>query len=96
MISILGNCEDGCAQTRNERILSYLLGPTKESNWTATKLLAKDPRVAVPNRKRALCFKSEPVKPEQESYDFFDEKRSTHKIILAEKLFDLATEKDLQ
>ena len=102
VISILGNCEDGCAQTREiERILSYLLGPTKGKKWwTATKkLLVKDPRVAVPNKKtEPYVLRDEPVKPEQEVLlDFFDEKRSTHKIILAEKLFDLATEKeDLQ
>ena len=43
-------------------------------------------------------MRDEPVKPEQEVLqDFFDEKRSKVKIALAEKLFDLATEKeDLQ
>ena len=61
--------------------------------------MVKDPRVAVPNKKtEPYVLRDEPVKPEQEVLlDFFDEKRSTHKIILAEKLFDLATEKeDLQ
>ena len=70
VISILGNCEDGCAQTREiERILSYLLGPTKGKKWwTATKkLLVKDPRVAVPNKKtEPYVLRDEPVKPEQE------------------------------
>ena len=59
----------------------------------------KDPRVAVPNKKtEPYVLRDEPVKPEQEILqDFFDEKRSKVKIALAEKLFDLASEKeDLQ
>jgi transcription elongation GreA/GreB family factor len=102
VISILVNCEDGCAQSREiERIIGFLLGPVKGKKWwTATKkLLVKDPRVAVPNKKtEPYVLRDEPVKPEQEVLlDFFDEKRSAHKIILAEKLFDLASEKeDLQ
>jgi transcription elongation factor GreA-like protein len=68
--------------------------------WTATKkLLIKDPRVAVPNKKtEPYVLRDEPVKPEQEILqDFFDEKRSKEKIALAEKLYDLASEKeDLQ
>ena len=65
----------------------------------ARKTLVKDPRVAVPNKKtEPYVLRDEPVKPEQEILqDFFDEKRSKEKIILAEKLFDLASEKeDLQ
>ena len=61
--------------------------------------MVKDPRVAVPNKKtEPYVLRDEPVKPEQEILqDFFDEKRSKEKIILAEKLFDLAAEKeDLQ
>jgi len=53
----------------------------------------------VPNIKtEPYVLRDEPVKPEQEVLqDFFDEKRSKEKIALAEKLFDLATEKeDLQ
>jgi transcription elongation GreA/GreB family factor len=102
IIDILSTCEDGCAQSREiERVLAFLLGPVKGKKWwTATKkLLVKDPRVAVPNKKtEPYVLRDEPVKPEQEILqDFFDEKRSKHKIILAEKLFDLASEKeDLQ
>ena len=81
--------------------MGYLFGPVKAKKWwTATKkLLVKDPRVAVPNKKtEPYVLRDEPVKPEQEVLqDFFDEKRSKVKIALAEKLFDLATEKeDLQ
>ncbi len=102
IIDILSNCEDGCAQSREiERVMSFLMGPIKGKKWwTATKkLLVKDPRVAVPNKKsEPYVLRDEPVKPEQEILqDFFDEKRSAHKIILAERLFDLSAEKeDLQ
>lgn len=101
-IEILAKFEDGCASTRElERTINLLLGSAKGKKWwTATKkLLIKDPRVAVPNKKtEPYVLRDEPVKPEQEILqDFFDEKRSKEKIILAEKLFDLASEKeDLQ
>ena len=102
IIEILSICEDGCSSARDiERTLVFLFGPTKAKKWwTATKkLLVKDPRVAVPNKKtEPYVLRDEPVRPEQEVLqDFFDEKRSKEKIALAEKLFDLATEKeDLQ
>ena len=102
IIEILTICEDGCSAARDiERTLVFLFGPTKAKKWwTATKkLLVKDPRVAVPNKKtEPYVLRDEPVRPEQEVLqDFFDEKRSKVRIALAEKLFDLATEKeDLQ
>ncbi|MEJ6524886.1 MAG: GreA/GreB family elongation factor [Opitutales bacterium] len=102
IIEILTKFEDGCAANRDiERILGLLFGPAKAKKWwTATKkLLVKDARVAVPNKKtEPYVLRDEPVKPEQEILqDFFDEKRSKVKIALAEKLFDLASEKeDLQ
>jgi len=101
-IEIISKFEDGCASTRElERTINLLLGPVKGKKWwTATKkLLVKDPRVAVPNKKtEPYVLRDEPVKPEQEILqDFFDEKRTKEKIILAEKLYDLASEKeDLQ
>ena len=101
-IEIISKFEDGCASTRDlERTINLLLGSVKGKKWwTATKkLLIKDPRVAVPNKKpEPYVLRDEPVKPEQEILqDFFDEKRSKEKIILAEKLYDLASEKeDLQ
>ena len=101
-IDIISKFEDGCAPTRDlERTIHLLLGPTKGKKWwTATKkLLVKDARVAVPNKKtEPYVLRDEPVKPEQEILqDFFDEKRSKEKILLAEKLYDLSSEKeDLQ
>jgi len=102
IIKILQQGIDGCMSTREiERILGYLFGSAKAKRWwTATKkVLIKDPRIAVPNKKNEpYILRDEPVKPEQEILqDFFDEKRSYEKIVLAEKLFDLSSEKeDLQ
>ena len=102
IIKILEHGNDGCMNTREiERILGYLFGAAKAKRWwTATKkVLVKDPRIAVPNKKtEPYVLRDEPVKPEQEILqDFFEEKRSYEKIVLAEKLFDLAAEKeDLQ
>ncbi|MDG1132027.1 MAG: GreA/GreB family elongation factor [Opitutales bacterium] len=102
IIKILEYGNDGCMNAREiERILGYLFGAAKAKRWwTATKkVLVKDPRIAVPNKKtEPYVLRDEPVKPEQEILqDFFEEKRSYEKIVLAEKLFDLAAEKeDLQ
>jgi len=102
IIKILEQGNDGCMSTREiERILGYMFGSAKGKRWwTATKkVLIKDPRIAVPNKKsEPYVLRDEPVKPEQEILqDFFEEKRSYEKIVLAEKLFDLAAEKeDLQ
>ena len=102
VVQILSKCEEGCATTRElERTIFLLLGQTKGKKWwnATKKLLIKDPRVAVPNKKtEPYVLRDEPVKPEQEILqDFFDEKRSKEKILLAERLFDLSSEKeDLQ
>jgi len=102
IIKILEQGVDGCMTSREiERILNYMFGSSKAKRWwTATKkVLVKDPRIAVPNKKNEpYVLRDEPVKPEQEILqDFFEEKRSYEKIVLAEKLFDLAAEKeDLQ
>ncbi len=102
IIKILEQGNDGCMSTREiEKILGYMFGSSKAKRWwTATKkVLVKDPRVAVPNKKNEpYVLRDEPVKPEQEILqDFFEEKRSYEKIVLAEKLFDLSAEKeDLQ
>ena len=84
-----------------ERTLSYLFGPVKAKKCgrTPRNFLLKILALPFPTRKsEPYALRDEPVKPEQEVLqDFFDEKRSKVKIALAEKLFDLATEKeDLQ
>ena len=102
IIKILEQGVDGCMSSREiERILNYMFGSSKAKRWwtAAKKVLVKDPRIAVPNKKNEpYVLRDEPVKPEQEILqDFFEEKRSYEKIVLAEKLFDLAAEKeDLQ
>jgi transcription elongation GreA/GreB family factor len=102
IIKMLEQGVDGCLSGREiERILGYMFGSAKAKRWwTATKkVLIKDPRIAVPNKKNEpYVLRDEPVKPEQEILqDFFEEKRSYEKIVLAERLFDLASEKeDLQ
>jgi transcription elongation GreA/GreB family factor len=102
IIKILEQGNDGCVSTRDiERILGYMFGASKAKRWWAAtkKILIKDPRIAVPNKKNEpYVLRDEPVKPEQEILqDFFEEKRSYEKIVLAEKLFDLAAQKeDLQ
>ncbi len=102
IIKILERGNDGCVNARDiEKTLGYLFGASKARRWWAAtkKVLIKDPRIAVPNKKNEpYVLRDEPVKPEQEIlHDFFEEKRSYEKIALAEKLFDLASEKeDLQ
>ena len=84
IIKILEQGNDGCVSTRDiERILGYMFGASKAKRWwTATKkILIKDPRVAVPNKKNEpYVLRDEPVKPEQEILqDFFEEKKILRK-----------------
>ncbi|MGF1483224.1 MAG: GreA/GreB family elongation factor [Opitutales bacterium] len=77
-----------------EGVLRLLLGPDRFKKWwTATKkLLVKDPRIAVPSKKTdPYVLREEPLKPEQEVLeDFYAEKNPKKKILLAEKLYQLA------
>ncbi|WP_269526733.1 transcription elongation factor GreA [Coraliomargarita parva] len=77
-----------------ERILSRLMGPIKYKKWwTATKkLLVKDPRIGVPNKKtEPYILRDEPVKPEEEILEqFHGTKNSKQKIELGEKLYALS------
>lgn len=77
-----------------ERVLARVIGPIKYKKWwTATKkLLVKDPRVGVPNKKtEPYILRDEPVKPEEEILEqFHGTKNSKEKILLGEKLFALS------
>lgn len=77
-----------------ERTLARLMGPIKYKKWwTATKkVLVKDPRVSVPNKKTEPYFlHDEPVKPEVEILEqFHATKNSKEKILLGEKLYALS------
>ena len=77
-----------------ERVLARVIGPIKYKKWwTATKkLLVKDPRVGVPNKKtEPYILRDEPVKPEEEILEqFHATKNPKEKILLGEKLYALS------
>ncbi|MGC6455626.1 MAG: GreA/GreB family elongation factor [Coraliomargaritaceae bacterium] len=77
-----------------ERLLTRLIGPVKYKKWwTATKkLLVKEPRIAVPQKKTdPYILRDEPIKPEEEILEqFHATKNSKEKILLGEKLFALS------
>lgn len=77
-----------------ERTLARVIGPIKYKKWwTATKkLLVKDPRVGVPNKKtEPYILRDEPVKPEEEILEqFHGTKNPKEKILLGEKLYALS------
>ncbi|ADE55629.1 GreA/GreB family elongation factor [Coraliomargarita akajimensis] len=86
--------EQAMMATEIERILARVIGPIKYKKWwTATKkLLVKDPRVGVPNKKtEPYILRDEPVKPEEEILELFHgTKNSKEKILLGEKLYALS------
>mgnify|MGYP003337907716 FL=1 len=77
-----------------ERVLARLIGVIKYKKWwTATKkLLAKDPRIGVPQKKTDYyVLRDEPINPEEEVLEqFHATKNSKEKINLAEKLYKLS------
>ncbi len=77
-----------------ERVLARVIGPLKYKKWwTATKkVLVKDPRVGVPQKKtEPYVLREEPVKPEEEILEqFHGTKNSKEKILLGEKLYALS------
>lgn len=77
-----------------ERLLARVIGPIKYKKWwTATKkLLVKDPRIGVPQKKtEPYIYRDEPVKPEDEILEqFHATKNSKQKIELGEKLYALS------
>lgn len=77
-----------------ERILRLLLGDSLYKKWWSKtkKLLLKDPRIAIPDKKTApYILREEPVNPEYEILEEFQHARTAkHKILLAEKLYKLA------
>ena len=99
IVEILSRTENQLASnTEIELVLSRLIGPTKYKKWwTATKkLLAKDPRVAVPTKKTdPWVLREEPVKPEDEVLEeFFETKAPKKKIAHASKLIDMSVQHD--
>lgn len=95
IIEILNDKSDFAATGPEiERILAKLIGPVKYKKWwsAAKKLLAKDPRIATPNKKtEPYVLREEPLKPEEEILEeFFETKNSKNKILLAERLYQLS------
>ncbi|MFW6354509.1 MAG: GreA/GreB family elongation factor [Verrucomicrobiota bacterium] len=86
--------EHTAGNTEIEAVLSRLIGPTKYKKWwTATKkVLAKDPRIAVPVKKTdPWVLRDEPVKPEDEVLEeFFETKAPKKKINFANKLVEMS------
>lgn len=83
-----------CSAIELENLLGRLLGKTKFKKWwTSTKkALMKDPRIATPSRKTdPYVLRDEPLSPEAEILEeFYLNKHPKKKILLAEKLFQLA------
>ena len=95
IVDILSRTEEHTAgNTEIEAVLSRLLGSTKYKKWwTATKkVLAKDPRIAVPTKKTdPYVLREEPVKPEDEILEeFFETKAPKKKINFAHKLVEMS------
>ena len=95
IVKILDNADcQSMMASEIERTLARLIGPVKYKKWwTATKkLLVKDPRIAVPQKKTEYyVLREEPVDPEEEVLEqFHATKNSKEKINLAEKLYKLS------
>lgn len=91
IVEILKKTADQSATASEiESMLKVLLGESKYRKWwTATKkLLIKDPRIAVPNKKTApYVLREDPLSAEQEILEeFYLNKNPKKKILLAEKL----------
>ncbi len=80
-----------------EKILLHMLGETKYKKWwnATKKLLVKDPRIGVPSKKSdPYVLRDVPITPEEEILgDFRSLNNSKKRILLAEKLFQLSTNK---
>jgi len=95
IVDILTLCQNNSAtNTELENQLNLLLGPTRYKKWwyATRKLLIKDPRVAIPDKKTdPYILRDEPVKAEDEILDeFFITKAPKKKIALADKLLSLS------
>ena len=80
-----------------EKTLLLLIGESKYKKWwNATKKeLVKDPRIGVPTKKsEPYILRDVPISPEEEILEEFRSIRNPkNKILLAEKLFALSTDK---
>ena len=98
VVEVLKQYTNGATSaTEVESILSQVIGdPVKFKKWwTATKkILAKDPRIAVPPRKTGMyVLRDEPVSIEDELLEEYNATQSAkRRVIIADKLLDAVTE----
>ncbi|MBZ0172096.1 MAG: hypothetical protein K8E66_06930, partial [Phycisphaerales bacterium] len=83
-----------------EIVLAQVVGPEKFKKWwsAAKKAVAKDPRIAIPEKKtECYVLRETPVSVEDEILEQFKATRSARRrIALAEELLGSATKKDLK
>ncbi|OYV47029.1 MAG: hypothetical protein B7X06_03270, partial [Verrucomicrobia bacterium 21-51-4] len=99
IVEILTHCPDNAASASElETILQRLLGEGKFKKWwsAAKKVIAKDPRIAVPTKKAdPYILRDEPVKVETEILEtFYATRHPRERIHLAEKLIALSDRVD--
>lgn len=98
IVELLRQYPNGAASAvEAESILTQVVGADKFKKWwTATKkILAKDPRIAVPPRKTGMyVLREEPVSIEDELIEEYNETQSAkRRVLIAEKLLDTVREK---
>ncbi|MFI5355849.1 MAG: GreA/GreB family elongation factor [Opitutales bacterium] len=83
-----------------EIVLTQVVGPEKFKKWwsTAKKAIAKDPRIAIPEKKtECYILRETPVSVEDEILEQFNSTRSARRrIALAEELLGSASKKDIK
>ncbi|HCR31289.1 MAG TPA: transcription elongation factor GreAB [Opitutae bacterium] len=98
IVELLKQYPNGAASAVEvESILNQVVGAdTFKKWWTATKkILAKDPRIAVPPRKTGMyVLREEPVSIEEELIEEYNETQSAkRRVLIADKLLDTVREK---
>lgn len=98
LVELLKQYPNGAASAVEvESILTQVVGADKFKKWwTATKkVLAKDPRIAVPPRKTGMyVLREEPVSIEEELIEEYSETQSAkRRVLIADKLLETVREK---
>ena len=98
LVELLKQYPNGAASAVEvESILTQVVGTDKFKKWwTATKkVLAKDPRIAVPPRKTGMyVLREEPVSIEEELIEEYNETQSAkRRVLIADKLLETVREK---
>ena len=98
VVELLKQYPNGAASAIEvETVLTQVVGETKFKKWwTATKkILAKDPRVAVPPRKTGMyVLREDPVSIEDELLEEYNETQSAkRRVAISDKLLEIVQEK---